>query len=146
MFQIKICGITSVDDALATARAGADAIGLNFYPRSLRHVSLDTARQIVAALPKEIVKVGLFVTAPPSDACRTYDDLHLDLIQLHGDEPLEYIAQLGNRPVMRAFRVGTSRKGTEEVVGEAFRKIDDILPTTSSVPLALRTVMMRDIG
>jgi len=105
MFRIKICGITNCDDALATVRAGADAIGLNFYPRSRRYISLDTARRIIAVLPRGIVKVGLFVNAPPSDVCQTYDDLHLDLIQLHGDEPPEYIAQLGNRPVMRAFRV-----------------------------------------
>ena len=105
MFRIKICGITSVDDALLVARAGADAVGLNFYPRSPRYISFDTARKIVAALPKEIVKVGLFVNAPPVDVCRTYDALSLDLIQLHGDEPPEYLAQLGNRPVMRAFRV-----------------------------------------
>jgi phosphoribosylanthranilate isomerase len=105
MFRIKICGITSVDDALLVARAGADAIGLNFYPRSPRYVSFDTARQIVAALPKEVVKVGLFINVPPAEVCRTYTDLSLDLIQLHGDEPPEYLAQLGNRPVMRAFRV-----------------------------------------
>jgi phosphoribosylanthranilate isomerase len=111
MFQIKICGIMNRDDALAAVRAGADAIGLNFYPRSPRCISLDTARQIIAALPKEIVKVGLFVNAPPLDVRQTYDDLHLDLIQLHGDEPPEYIAQLGGRPVMRAFRVGSDGLG-----------------------------------
>jgi phosphoribosylanthranilate isomerase len=105
MFRIKICGIMSVDDALVVARAGADAIGLNFYPRSPRYISFDAAREIIAALPKEIVKVGLFVNAPPAEVCRTYSDLSLDLIQLHGDEPPEYLAQLGNRPVMRAFRV-----------------------------------------
>ncbi len=105
MFRIKICGITSVDDALLVARAGADAVGLNFYPSSHRCISFDAARKIVAALPKEIVKVGVFVNAPPADVCRTYTDLALDLIQLHGDEPPEYLAQLGNRPVMRAFRV-----------------------------------------
>ena len=105
MFRIKICGIASVDDALLVARAGADAIGLNFYPRSPRYISFDTARKIVAALPKEIVKVGVFVNAPPVDVCRTYGDLALDLIQLHGDESPEYLGQLGNRPVMRAFRV-----------------------------------------
>jgi phosphoribosylanthranilate isomerase len=105
MFRIKICGITSVDDALMVARAGADAIGLNFYPRSSRYISFDVAREIVAALPKEIAKVGLFVNVPPADVCRAYSDLPLDLIQLHGDEPPEYLTQLGNRPVMRAFRV-----------------------------------------
>ncbi|MFZ1934444.1 MAG: phosphoribosylanthranilate isomerase [Thermoguttaceae bacterium] len=105
MFRIKICGITSVDDGLMVARAGANAIGLNFYPRSPRYISFDLAREIVAALPKGIVKVGLFVNVPPADVCRAYSDLPLDLIQLHGDEPPEYLTQLGNRPVMRAFRV-----------------------------------------
>jgi phosphoribosylanthranilate isomerase len=106
MFRIKICGITSVDDALTAVRAGADAIGLNFYPRSPRYISLDTARQIVAAVPKGIVKVGLFVNAPAPDVCQTCDELHLDLIQLHGDEPPEYLTQLDDRPIIRAFRVG----------------------------------------
>jgi len=105
MFQIKICGITSVADALAVARTGADAIGLNFYPRSPRYVSLDVARRIIAALPREIVKVGLFVNAPSSDVCRYYDQLLLDVIQLHGDASPEYLAELRGWPVMRAFRV-----------------------------------------
>ncbi len=105
MFRIKICGITSVEDALVVARAGADAIGLNFYPRSPRYISFDVAKEIVAALPKGIIKVGLFVNVPPTDVCRAHDDLSLDLIQLHGDESPEYFPQLGSRPVMRAFRV-----------------------------------------
>lgn len=105
MFQIKICGITSVEDALMVARAGADAIGLNFFPRSPRYVSPEAAREIVAAIPKGVVKVGLFVNSVAANVCGIFDDLSLDLIQLHGDEPPEYLPQLGNRPVMRAFRV-----------------------------------------
>jgi len=114
MFRIKICGITNVDDAVAVARAGADAVGLNFYARSPRYIALGTARRIVAALPKEMVKVGLFVNADPADICRVCDDLGLDLIQLHGDEPPEFLAQLGGRPVMRALRLGT--KGVQPVL------------------------------
>jgi phosphoribosylanthranilate isomerase len=106
MFQIKICGITNVDDALAVAQAGADAIGLNFYPQSPRYVSTDAARDIASALPTGVVKVGLFVNTPASDVCRLFDDLQLDLVQLHGDQPPEFLPQLGDRPVMRAFRVG----------------------------------------
>ena len=106
MFQVKICGITSVDDALAVAQAGADAIGLNFYPRSPRHVTTDVARDILKALPAGVVKVGLFVDTPADEVCRLFDDLHLDLIQLHGDQPPEFLTHLGGRPVMRAFRVG----------------------------------------
>jgi phosphoribosylanthranilate isomerase len=114
MFRVKICGITSVDDALAVARVGADAVGLNFYRRSPRYVMADTARDIIAALPEGIAKVGLFVDTPPPDVCRLFDDLGLDLIQLHGDQPPEFIAQLAGRPVMRAFRIGA--EGIDPVV------------------------------
>jgi phosphoribosylanthranilate isomerase len=106
VFQIKICGITSVADALAVAQAGADAIGLNFYRRSQRYITVEMAWQIVAELPPEVVKVGLFVDTPVGEIARTFDDLRLDLIQLHGDQPPEFLGELGNRPVMRAFRVG----------------------------------------
>jgi phosphoribosylanthranilate isomerase len=106
MFQIKICGITSARDALMVAQAGADAIGLNFYARSPRYVTMDVARQIAKAVPTGIVKVGLFVDTPAEEVCRLFDDLQLDLIQLHGDQPPEFIVRLGGRPVMRAFRLG----------------------------------------
>ncbi len=106
MFRIKICGITSVDDARSVARAGADAVGLNFYPKSPRQVTPEQARQIVDALPDRMVKVGLFVNAAAEHVLATFDQLGLDLIQLHGDEPPEFLAALGGRPVMRAFRLG----------------------------------------
>jgi phosphoribosylanthranilate isomerase len=107
MFRVKICGLTSVGDALLAARSGADAIGLNFYPQSARCVDIATARQIAQALPAGVVKVGLFVNAAAADVCRTFDDLGLDLIQLHGDEPPDYLPLLGGRPVMRALRLGS---------------------------------------
>jgi phosphoribosylanthranilate isomerase len=106
MFRIKICGITGPDDAGMVARAGADAIGLNFYPRSPRFVTLERARQIVDVLPPGIVKVGLFVDAPADEIVEVHDRLGLDLIQLHGIEPPEFLLRLGGRPVMRAFRLG----------------------------------------
>ena len=106
MFRIKICGITNVSDALSAVQAGTDAVGLNFYPGSPRFITRSMARQIGDVLPREIVKVGVFVNAEAKEVCQTFDELHLDLIQLHGDETPEFIAQLGNRPVMRAFRLG----------------------------------------
>ena len=108
MFTIKICGVTSVKDALMAAAAGADAVGLNFYPRSPRRVTLESARHIAEAVAWRAVKVGVFVNAPSREVCETFDTLHLELIQLHGDEPPEFLAELGGRPVMRAFRVGPS--------------------------------------
>jgi phosphoribosylanthranilate isomerase len=106
MFRIKICGITSVDDARAVAAAGADAVGLNFHPKSPRFVTAEQARQIVEALPAGLIRVGLFVNAPAEEICRTFDRLRLDLIQLHGDELPSLLTELGGRPVMRAFRMG----------------------------------------
>jgi len=103
MFTIKICGITRPEDAQAAADAGADAIGLNFYELSPRHVDADRARAIIAALPPHVVKVGVFVNARPAEVCRIFDELKLDLIQLHGDELPESLVALGDRPVMKAF-------------------------------------------
>lgn len=115
MFWIKICGVTNVDDARAVAAAGADAVGLNFYAKSPRHVTVEKARRIVEALPVGLVKVGLFVNAPAEEVCQTFDALGLDLIQLHGDEPPIYLTHLGRRPVMRAFRLGQA--GREPIRG-----------------------------
>ena len=106
MFRIKICGITNVGDAQSAVQAGADAVGLNFYPGSPRFIDRSMARQICDVLPREIVKVGVFVNAEAKKVCQAFDKLHLDLIQLHGDEKPKFIAQLGNRPVIRAFRLG----------------------------------------
>jgi phosphoribosylanthranilate isomerase len=106
MFTIKICGITNPEDAQLVAHAGADAIGLNFYEASPRYVAVSQARTIVRAVPAGVIKVGLFVRAPADTVCRTFDDLGLDLIQLHGDEPPAFLAELGGRPVMKVFRLG----------------------------------------
>jgi phosphoribosylanthranilate isomerase len=115
MFHIKICGITSVDDARMAARAGADALGLNFYPRSPRYIMPEQAQAIIEALPPEIVKVGLFVDAPAVEVCEVFDRLGLDLIQLHGAEPPDFLLRLGDRPVMRAFRIGSA--GLDPLLG-----------------------------
>jgi len=105
MFRVKICGITNVEDAGVVAQAGADAVGLNFYARSKRYVTIPRALMIVDSLPTSVVKVGLFVNAEVDEVCETFDRVGLDLIQLHGDEPPSFLAQLGARPVVRAFRL-----------------------------------------
>jgi phosphoribosylanthranilate isomerase len=117
MFQIKICGITSEDDAKAAVDAGADAVGLNFYPKSPRFVTRATAERILQILPARIVKVGLFVNEEVEAVAKAFDDLWLDLIQLHGTEPPDYILQLGHRKVMKVFRMG----------GKGIQPIEDYL-------------------
>lgn len=106
MFTIKICGLTNVADAVAVVDAGADAIGLNFYPPSPRFISRDVARSIVDAVGTHACKVGLFVNAPVDEIRAAYDELGLDLIQLHGDEPPSILRELAPRPIMKAFRIG----------------------------------------
>lgn len=117
MFRIKICGITNLADALAAVEAGADAVGLNFYAGSPRHVSLDEAAAIAAALPNSIVKVGVFVNASAEEVRRHYEAAELDLLQLHGDEPPKFLAELAGLPVMRALRpTGGDTAGIREYV------------------------------
>lgn len=105
MFQIKVCGITTVVDALAVARAGADAVGLNFFPGSKRFITMDRALEIAEALPPSIVKVGVFVNATEGDIRRTFGEIGLDAVQLHGDEPPSLLAKLTGMPLVRAFRL-----------------------------------------
>ena len=92
-------------DARAAADAGADAIGLNFFPPSPRYIELRRARHIVETLPSGVLKVGVFVNSSIAEVCAAVDLLKLDLVQLHGDEGPEFIARLEGRPVMRAFRM-----------------------------------------
>jgi len=86
MVKVKICGITTVDDAVTAARAGAAAIGLNFYSRSLRYVSVEQARAIVAALPPEVCPVGVFVNETRGHVVDVATTVGLRAVQLHGDE------------------------------------------------------------
>jgi len=104
-FRIKICGIRSVADAEVVVAAGGDAIGLNFFERSPRFVERSTAAEVARQTVGKLCRVGLFVNAPADHVCQNFDKLELDLIQLHGDEPPEYLQQLGGRPVMKAFRL-----------------------------------------
>ena len=100
----KICGITRVEDALVAAAAGADAIGLVFYAKSPRAVSVAQARAIIAALPPFVTTVGLFVNASRCELGEILDAVPLDLLQFHGDEtPAQ--CEGHHRPYIKALRV-----------------------------------------
>ena len=83
-FVIKVCGITSQKDALLASEAGADAVGLNFYPKSSRLIGLETARHIAAVLPDRVWKVGVFVEPSEEELQEAIDRVPLDVVQLHG--------------------------------------------------------------
>ena len=104
MTRVKICGITRVEDALTAAHSGADAIGLVFYARSPRYVSIELAAQLAAVLPPFISVVGLFVDAEAVVVREVLARVPLDLLQFHGDETPEYCAQFG-KPYIKAIRV-----------------------------------------
>jgi len=104
MVRVKICGITSVEDALQAVAAGADAIGLVFHESSPRFVFTEQAGAIVRALPPFVQAVGLFVNADADYVNATADFCRLDLVQLHGDEPPEFCGRMTRR-VIKAFRV-----------------------------------------
>ena len=86
MTKIKICGFTNADNAKEAALAGIDAIGLVFYEKSPRNVDINSAREIVAALPPFVNRVGLFVNANPSFIDEVLCEVPLDTLQFHGDE------------------------------------------------------------
>ena len=102
--RIKICGITRVEDARSAAQAGADAIGLVFFPPSPRFLSLRQARAIRAALPPFVSAVALFVNAPREEVTRVIEEVVPDLLQFHGEESPEYCASFG-LPYIKACRV-----------------------------------------
>ena len=102
--RIKICGITRVEDALAAAQLGAHAIGLVFFAGSPRAVTLQQARDIIAALPPFVVPVGLFVNADAQTVRATIAAAPVQLLQFHGDETPQYCAGFG-LPYLRAVRV-----------------------------------------
>ncbi|MBI2306533.1 MAG: phosphoribosylanthranilate isomerase [Rhodocyclales bacterium] len=102
--RIKICGITTIADGLAAANAGADAIGLVFYPKSPRFVDLERAAAIARAMPPFLQVVGLFVNAEAATVRQTLAAVPLSLLQFHGDEDEAYCAQF-DRPYLKAARM-----------------------------------------
>jgi len=95
--RVKICGFTRVADAVFAAQAGADAIGLVFYPPSPRHVEIDQAVKIVAALPAFVSVVALFVDEQEKTIREVLARLPVDCIQFHGDETAEACRIYGKR-------------------------------------------------
>jgi phosphoribosylanthranilate isomerase len=88
MVRIKICGVTTPDDARMAAEAGADAIGLNFYPKSPRFVTPTQAAALVRALPAFTAPVGVFVGMPVRQVCAVAYQLGLRGVQTYDDQPL----------------------------------------------------------
>ncbi|MFA9949584.1 phosphoribosylanthranilate isomerase [Dentiradicibacter hellwigii] len=104
MTRIKICGLTRPQDVDAAVAAGADAIGLVFYPASPRYIDLARAIELIRHVPPFVDIVGLFVNAAPTQVRAVLAAIPVHLLQFHGDEDDAYCRQFG-RPFLKAVRV-----------------------------------------
>lgn len=106
MTIIKICGIKTLKDALAAIHAGADYLGFNFYPKTVRYIEKETCAKITSVLKREhpnIKLIGVFVNSSADEVKNILETCSLDLAQLHGDETPQIFAQLAPR-AFKAFR------------------------------------------
>lgn len=114
--RIKICGLSNAQHVDAAVDAGADAIGLVFYPKSPRYIAPVDAGKLITGIPPYISVVGLFVNASIDEVRQVLESAPISLLQFHGDESVEEcvrIAEAVNRPFVRAVRVGTDMTGTD---------------------------------
>jgi len=102
--RVKVCGITRPADGVAAAQAGADAIGLVFYPKSPRYLSAERAIEIRDALPPFVQTVALFVNADPAQISQVMGRVKPAMLQFHGDETPEFCGQFG-MPFVKACRI-----------------------------------------
>ena len=128
--RIKVCGITSVDDARAAVRAGANAIGLVFYEKSPRYVTVEQAQQIARSVPPFVAVAGLFVNAGDQEVKEVLAQVPLTLLQFHGDEDdgwcqgwqRQYIKALRVRPDLSLPGAIADYPGASGILLDAYRK------------------------
>jgi phosphoribosylanthranilate isomerase len=111
MIVVKICGLTTLEDALAAVEAGADMLGFNFYPKSPRYVTPQVCAQISRHVSEQapgVTLVGVFVNTPATEIAALLDTCGLHLAQLSGDETPEAIQALGGR-AFKALRLANGR-------------------------------------
>jgi phosphoribosylanthranilate isomerase len=131
--KIKVCGISSIDEALALSKAGVNYLGFIFYPASKRYaLHALTLNQIKSVQLPGVLKVGVFVNEPMDDVIAKATAAGLDMVQLHGDETPNYCKEMANHyPVIKAFRISE----TDDVaykISEYLEDIDYLLFDTAS--------------
>jgi phosphoribosylanthranilate isomerase len=139
---VKICGITSVEDALAAAAAGADAVGIVLHPASPRNVPPELAERIVSALPPFMTPVGIFVDAPAEHMSQVARRLGLRHVQLNGREGPEVVREVG-LAVIKALRV---ERGTFERALDGWRGAVQQLGLRNLAGLVLETAGTAEPG
>jgi phosphoribosylanthranilate isomerase len=122
MMRVKICGITRVEDAMAAAAAGADAIGLVFVARSARNVDLQQAAEICRSLPPFVSRVGLFMDSDVEFVRQAMASVPLNWLQFHGQETPEFCRQF-QRPWIKAIAMASPG----DAVAAGFEQADALL-------------------
>jgi phosphoribosylanthranilate isomerase len=105
MVRVKICGITNLEDAVASVEAGAHALGFNFFRDSPRYIEPSAAQRIIDKLPTSVLTVGVFVNEPSAEVMRFANVAGVQAVQLHGDESPAYCRELQGLFVIKALRV-----------------------------------------
>ncbi len=131
--EVKICGVNAPAALAAAVEAGAEYVGLNFYPRSPRSVTPDQAAALTAAAPPRLCRVGLFVDVEDETIAKTLAAVGLDMLQLHGGESPARVAQIRARfglPVMKAIKIASAEDvaAAEPYLGVADRLLFDAKP------------------
>ena len=111
--RVKVCGITTAEDAALAVELGADLLGINFWPGSPRAVSAAQAREVADAARGRALRVGVFGNEKPARIAEAVLEAGLDLVQLHGDEEPQLLRELAHAGVapgktIRALRVGAA--------------------------------------
>ncbi|MDD3353235.1 phosphoribosylanthranilate isomerase [Zoogloea sp.] len=126
--RIKICGLTREQDVLAAVEAGADAIGLGFYPPSPRSVGVERAAELARLIPPFVTTVGLFVNPTRNEVARVREHVPVQLLQFHGDEQetdclghgLPFIKAARMRPGLDLVKYAASFAGAQGLLLDAF--------------------------
>lgn len=121
--RVKLCGFTRPEDVQAAVATGADALGMVFFSKSRRAITIEQARQIRAAIPAFVDLVALFVNPDPEYVHEVIDAVSPDLLQFHGTESPQACERYGMR-YLRAFRVGGPGMETREEVLEECRRYE----------------------
>lgn len=103
--KVKICGITNLEDAIASVITGCDALGFVFYRKSPRYINPHKAKKIIRLIPKNIVKIGVFVNSKENRIKRIARVCNLDMLQFHGSESPGFCRRFSGYKIIKAFRV-----------------------------------------
>jgi phosphoribosylanthranilate isomerase len=119
---VKVCGLTRAEDIRTCVEAGVDALGFNFWPQSKRYLPLDVAERLSASVPAHVLRVGVFVRAPPLEVRTAVERARLGAVQLHGDEdPADYVGV--GAPLWQVVRIS----GPESLPGMPSRAAAAVL-------------------